>query len=284
MRVSGAPCCNAVSFLAVKLVSMVAAPTGLLVALAAMGLLLHRWRLGRGLLLLGVAGLVACWFLPLEVWAARPLEDRFPRVILAPEAVDGIIVLGGAIEDLTSEDRGTPSLTSAADRLTTLFILAKQYPAAKLVFTGGSGHLEQGITNEAKFARILLAQMGMDVARITFESQSRTTYENAVMSRARVHPEPGQTWLLVTSAIHMPRSVGVFRRAGWDVLPYPVGYRTRDRLTALTGSLGDKLSLLDWAAHEWEGLLAYWLAGETSALFPAPSPPPVLSPTGRGSG
>ena len=284
MQLYGIACCRALNFLAVKLASMVAAPTGLLVALAAIGLRLHRWRLGRGILLLGVAGLVACWFLPLEVWAARPLEDRFPRIVEAPEHVDGIIVLGGAIEDLTSEDRGTPSLTSAADRLTTLFILAKQYPAARLVFTGGSGHIEQGITNEAKFVRILLAQLGMDVGRVTFESQSRTTYENAVLSRALVHPEPGQTWLLVTSAIHMPRSVGVFRRAGWDVLPYPVGYRTRDHLTALTGSLGDKLSLLDWAAHEWEGLLAYWLAGETSALFPAPSPPTIPSPSGRGSG
>ena len=263
------------NFFAVKLVSMVTAPSALLVALAAIGLLLHRWRLGRAMLVLGVAGLVACWFLPVEVWAARPLEDRFPQLVPAPEHVDGIIVLGGAIEDLTSEDRHTPSLTSAADRLTTLFILAKQYPTAALVFTGGSGHIEQGITNEAKFVRILLAQMGMDVGRITFESQSRTTYENAVMSRALVHPQPGQTWLLVTSAIHMPRSVGVFRRAGWDVVPDPVGYHTRDHLTALTGSLGDKLSLLDWAAHEWEGLLAYWLAGETSALFPAPEVVPL---------
>ena len=259
------------TFTAVKLVSMVLGPSAFLVLLAALGLLLHRWLAGRVLLCLGVAGLVACWFLPVEVWAARPLEDRFPRVAALPDQVDGVIVLGGAIEDLTSEDRGTPSLTGAADRLTTLMILARRYPQAKLVFTGGSGHIEQGITNEAKFVRILLAQLGMDVSRIVFESRSRTTFENAAFSRDLVQPQPGQTWLLVTSAIHMPRSVGVFRRAGWTVLPYPVGYRTRDHLTALAGSLGDKLSLLDWAAHEWEGLLAYWLAGETSALFPAPA-------------
>ena len=260
------------NFLAVKLVSMVLAPSSFLVTLAAIGLVLHRWRPGRALLCLGVAGLVACWLLPVEVWAARPLEDRFPRVVTLPDQVDGVIVLGGAIEDLTSEDRGTPSLTGAADRLTTLMILARHYPQAKLVFTGGSGHVEQGISNEAKFVRILLAQLGMDVSRITFESQSRTTFENAALSLDLVHPQPGQVWLLVTSAIHMPRAVGVFRRAGWTVRPYPVGYRTRDHLTALQGSLGDKLSLLDWAAHEWEGLLAYWLAGETSALFPAPVP------------
>ncbi len=260
------------SFTAVKLVSMVLGPSAFLVLLAAAGLLLHRWRAGRVLLCSGVAGLVACWFLPVEVWAARPLEDRFPRVVTLPDRVDGVVVLGGAIEDLTSQDRGTPSLTGAADRLTTLMILAHSYPQAKLVFTGGSGHIEQGITNEAKFVRILLAQLGMDVSRIVFESRSRTTFENAAFTRDLVQPQPGQTWLLVTSAIHMPRAVGVFRRAGWAVLPYPVGYRTRDHLTALAGSLGDKLSLLDWAAHEWEGLLAYWLAGETSALFPAPVP------------
>ncbi len=265
------------NFTAVKLVSLVTLPSGLLVALAAIGLVLHRWVLGRLLLVLGVAGLVACWVLPVEVWAARPLEDRFPRIATPPAKVDGVIVLGGAIEDLTSEDRGTPTVTGAADRLTTLMILARQYPQAKLVFTGGSGHVEQ-VTNEAKFVRILLAQLGMDVSRITFEDRSRTTYENATMSRDLVQPQPGQTWLLVTSAIHMPRAVGVFRKAGWTVLPYPVGYHTRDHLTAIEGSLGDKLSLLDWAAHEWEGLVAYWLAGETSALFPAPQPTETTPP------
>jgi uncharacterized SAM-binding protein YcdF (DUF218 family) len=260
------------NFYVVKIVSLVVLPTAFLVLLATLGLVFHRWRGGRVALCVGVFGLMACWLLPVETWAARPLEDRFPMVTDPPAHLDGIIVLGGAIEEFTSEDRGEPELTGAANRLTTLIILAKRYPDAKLVFTGGSGHIEQGVTNEAKFVRILLSELGMDTSRIIFESRSRTTFENAAMSRDLVHPQPGEVWALVTSAIHMPRSVGVFRAAGWPVLPWPVGYHTRDRITAYTGALGDKLSLLDWAAHEWEGLAAYWLSGETSALVPAPSP------------
>jgi len=86
-----------------------------------------------------------------------------------------------------------------------------------------------------------------------------------------VQPKPGETWVLLTSASHMPRAVGAFRAAGWAVLPWPVGYRSRDRVWGFETSLGTRLSVLDTAGHEWEGLLAYWLRGHSSALFPAPA-------------
>ena len=76
----------------------------------------------------------------------------------------------------------------------------------------------------------------------------------------------------MTSAAHMPRSVGVFRRAGWRVLPWPVGYQSRDRITSYPQSLGGKLATLDWATHEWIGLVAYRIEGHSSAFFPRPDP------------
>lgn len=254
-----------------KLLSIAAQPTAVLVELAALGLLLRRWWLGRVLLYLGVGGLAACLLLPVDVWAIRPLEDAFPQVTEPPKRLDGIIVLGGAIDDLTSLDRGTPILNAAANRITTLVILARRYPAAKLVFTGGSGRIEQGAATEAHFVRILLGQLGLATDRVVFEDRSRTTMENAVLSQALVHPAPGEVWALVTSASHMPRSVGVFRKLGWAVLPWPTGYITRDNHPALAPSLGGKLATLDLAGHEWQGLLAYWLIGETSSLFPTAS-------------
>ena len=253
-----------------KLLSMALLPSALLVELAAFGLLLRRWRLGRLLLSTGVAGLAACLLLPVDSWAIRPLEDRFPQVRDAPPHLDGIIVLGGAIDDLTSLDRDTPVLTAAANRLTTFAILAHRHPAARLVFTGGSGRVEQGVATEAHFARILLAGLGVPVDQMVFEDQSRTTAENATLSQVLAHPAPGEVWALVTSASHMPRAVGVFRGIGWPVLPWPTGYSSRDAHPALAPSLGGKLATLDIAAHEWQGLFAYWLAGKTSALFPGP--------------
>lgn len=258
------------AFTVTKLLSMALLPSALLVELAILGLLLRRRRAGRALLWAGVGGLAACLALPVDSWAIRPLEDAFPPVTAPPPHLDGIIVLGGAIDDLTSLDRGMPVLTAAANRITTFAILAHDYPDARLVFTGGSGRVEQGSATEAYFARILLARLGVATDRVTFEDRSRTSAENAALSKALVHPAAGETWALVTSASHMPRAVGVFRQIGWPVLPWPTGYFSRDNHPALAPSLGGKLATLDVAAHEWEGLLAYRLTGRSDALFPQP--------------
>ena len=257
-------------FILDKLLTAACLPTALMVECALLGLLLARRPIGRVLLMLGVGALTACLVLPVGNWAVRPLEDRFPPVLAPPERVDGIVVLGGAIDDLTSRDRGTPTLTSAANRLTSFVILARRYPNARLVFTGGSGDIVQGVSNEAEYARILLDQLGLPPARVLFETASRTTEENARDTAALVHPQPGERWVLLTSAAHMPRAVGAFRRVGWTVLAWPVGYQSRDRISAYAQPLGPKLALLDWAAHEWIGLLVYYVRGESSALLPGP--------------
>ena len=175
-----------------------------------------------------------------------------------------------AIDGLTSRDRGTSTLTAAANRMTTLVMLAKRYPQAKLVFTGGSGAIEQGVSNEAEYARILLEQLGLPPDRVVFEDTSRTTWENAVNTYALVKPQSSELWILLTSASHMPRAVGVFRKVGWTVLPWPVGYQSRDHISAFAQSTGAKLAMLDWAAHEWIGLAVYYLPGQTTAFFPGP--------------
>ncbi len=261
-------------FVAGKLLTMVMLPTALMVECVLIGVLLRRRRAGRVLLALGAAALAACLVLPVDRWAIRPLEDRFPAVAAPPARVDGIVMLGGAIDDLTSRDRGTPTLTAAANRVTSFVILARRYPRAKLVFTGGSGDLQQGIANEARWMRMLLDQLGLPPGRVAYENRSRTTWENAVYSFAMAAPRPGERWVLLTSASHMPRAVGVFRAAGWTVLPWPVGYQSRDRITGYAPSLGQKLALLDWAAHEWLGLLGYDLAGGRPARVTRPPRPP----------
>lgn len=256
-----------------KILSMAFMPTAFLVEMLLVGLLLRRFRVGRMLVGLSAAAFAVCLVLPVDQWAVRPLDDRFPQVRTPPAHVDGIIVLGGSIDDLTSEDRQTPVTGAAGDRLTTFVTLARRYPDARLVFTGGSGDVVQGVTNEAKWVRRLFEGLGLPPERVTYEDRSRTTHENATDSFALIHPKPDETWILLTSASHMPRSVGVFRQAGWHVLPYPVGYMTRDRLTQPSLSLGGRMALLDWAAHEWIGLVTYRLRGWTDALFPGPLAP-----------
>ena len=259
-------------FFLVKVIEAALLPSALLVECAVAGLLLRRWWLGRALLVLGVAGLAACLVLPVDSWALGPLEDRFPAIAAFPARVDGVIVLGGAIDELTSRDHGDPVLNEAANRITTFAILARHYPEAKLVFTGGSGALTAG-SSEAEYARILLTGLGVAPDRVTYEDRSRTTVENAVFSRDLVHPAPGEVWALVTSASHMPRAMGVFRGAGWDVLPWPTGPKSRTGLFPLSRPFGAKLALLDAAAHEWVGLAGYWLTGRTGSLLPSSQAP-----------
>ncbi len=253
----------------IRMIEAALLPSAVLVECAAIGLLLRRWWLGRALLVLGVGGLFACLVLPVESWALRPLEAQFPPVTSVPARVDGVIVLGGAIDELTSRDNATPVLNEAANRITTFAILARQYPQARLVFTGGSGGPVQGVSNEAEFARTLLTELGVPPARVVYEDKSRTTLENATFTRDLVHPAPGEVWALVTSASHMPRAVGVFRHAGWDVLAWPTGPRARSGWFPVSRPFGAKLSALDAAAHEWIGLVGYWVTGRTESLMPS---------------
>ena len=243
----------------------------LLLALAGLAAVWRGRRWGRWPILAGLAFYLSLMALPLHIWVQMPLEDRFPRPAEAPARVDGIVVLGGAVEQDLTEARGIPALNGAAERMTEPVVLMRRHPEARLVFTGGQGSLVHGGATEAEVARRLWADMGVPPGRMLFEAAARNTHENAVLTRELAGPRPGETWLLITSASHMPRSVGVFRRAGWRVVPWPVNYRTGHGFNVwYNATFPTRLSEFEWGAREWVGLVAYWLLGRTDAAFPAP--------------
>ncbi len=262
-------------FVLSKLLGVLAQPSNALLVLLCLGvllLMLGRRRSGTRLTGAVAAVLLAVAVLPVGPWLLAPLENRFVRPDPMPDSVDGIILLGGTVNPLLSADRGEEAINGSGERITTFARLARRYPDARLVFAGGSGSLAYPGPREAGPTRTLLAAIGAPIDRIIWESDSRNTAENAAFSRALVDPQPGETWLLVTSAGHMPRSVAVFRAAGWPVIAYPTDYRTyRDSSWDLDFDLADRLVMVDWAAHEWIGLLAYWMTGRTAEIFPAPS-------------
>jgi uncharacterized SAM-binding protein YcdF (DUF218 family) len=149
---------------------------------------------------------------------------------------------------------------------------ARRCPHARIVFSGGSSNLFQDSISEAPIAAELLQEFGVSRDRILLDTESRTTAENAIMSRKLLAPKPGERWLLVTSAFHMPRAIGAFRKAGFEVEAYPVDWRTRGWVDAKVpfDRLSSGLARTDVALHEWGGLVMYWLAGRSSELFPAP--------------
>jgi uncharacterized SAM-binding protein YcdF (DUF218 family) len=201
----------------------------------------------------------------------QPLEDRFARPAIMPAQVDGIIVLGGGFEGMVNKARGGTELSAAGDRYMEALALARVYPAAKIVVTGGIGRLLSKNETDAQTAPRLFARFGIGAERLILEGQSRNTDENARFVAAMIEQKPGETWLLVTSAFHMPRSVGLFRKAGLEIVPWPADYRTPGTGGGLLGgSAKENMDDFALAIREWAGLVAYRLSGRIDDLFPAP--------------
>ncbi len=239
-----------------------------LLLLAGLALLAaRRRRAGIWLVSLSMAGFAAVLLLPIAGWLTFALESRFPQPVL-PARIDGIIVLGGTTDTKASEHWGRPQLGESAERLTEAATLARRYPGALLVVSGGHRRPSDAFT-EARLSRTVLADMDIPVDRAVFEERSVSTWENAAFSKDLVRPRPGQAWVLVTSAFHMPRAVGVFRALGWEVIPYPVDFQTQGpgALHGFSG-MGRRLWDLDFIAREWTALGAYHLRGMTSAFLP----------------
>lgn len=238
-------------------------PSHALLYLLVIGCLFGRRRWGRVLVVGAIAAFVACAVLPVATVITRPLEERFPRPLLTE--VDGIVVLAGAELAVPTAYRDEPQLSGHADRLTSFLILANRFPQARLVHSGGSS---EPLVDQSAVARRVILGAGIAPERVIFDGRSSNTCESPHNVRAHMQPERGETWLLVTSAAHMPRAMACFRAAAWDVTPYPTDYQTGSSMWWF--GLADNLQLLDFAAHEWLGLGYYRLTGRTSEFFPQP--------------
>ena len=251
-------------------------PLNLFLIIVLSGSLLYffsRSKLGLRLVFFGIAGLVIVAVFPIGSFLSRPLENRFPIPNL-DQQVDGIIVLGGSEQTSITHDRKQLSLNGAAERLILFVDLANRFPNGALAYSGGSGSLKPNALLEADIASDIFSIMNLDLNRVIFEKRARNTYENAVFTKKLVQPQTEENWILITSALAMPRAVGSFRKAGWKVIPYPVDYRSLTESRKLTTSFGLAKGgyNLNHAVHEWVGLGAYYLLNRTDSLFPAPGP------------
>jgi uncharacterized SAM-binding protein YcdF (DUF218 family) len=249
-----------------KLVGFFVQPSNMLIAVGLLGVIATQTRFSRAgqrLLVGSVLTLAVFGFSPIGNWILRPLEQRFPPWDEELGAPDGIIVLGGVISYAATTAYPYPGINDAAERITVVSKLAKQFPNTRLIYSGGS---------EANTAAELFETFGIPRSRIELELRSRNTIENALFTKEIAKPKSGERWLLVTSAFHMPRAIGVFRQLGFPVEAYPVDWRTpapEDDPTLFV--LTDGLRRTDLGFHEWTGLIAYRITGKTVALFPAPA-------------
>lgn len=250
-------------------------PSNLLLILSLAGLLgaMFRRRWGLPLAAGAVSCIALCTLLSVGNWLAIPLENRFPGPVDYPPDIDGIVILGGGVDGGLTKARGQPSFRETMERFASIPELARRYPQARLVFTGGPGwNSAAGDLSEAEVIGQFIVRQGLPADRVLLEGMSRSTRQNALLSLPLAQPKAEERWLLVTSAMHIPRAMGVFRRAGWpEMQPWPVDYRTSGSFVALDEPrMGARMAEIDQAAYEWYGLVYYRLLGYTGELFPRP--------------
>ncbi|HUJ37779.1 MAG TPA: YdcF family protein [Hyphomicrobium sp.] len=250
-------------------------PSSLILILLITGaalLFTRHWRAGRRLVVASGALFLIGGMPPLGNVLILPLEQRFARADLSGRDVDGIIVLGGVEDARVAAGRHVHAMNEAGERITEAAALALRYPRAKVLFTSGSVGYGGAHAAGADGADLIFRDLGIADDRLLPERASHNTWENAVYTKALAAPQPGQRWLLVTSASHMPRAMGVFRKVGFAVEPWPVDFRTADARDWFQTfeSPAEGLRRVELAVHEWIGLITYWLMGRSDELFPRP--------------
>ena len=259
-----------VFFIASKLFWLVARPESWIVLLLVLGLwAIWRQRL-QAVRRYGVAALLlilVMGFVPVGQLVIRPLEMQFPAAPDISEPI-GVLILGGGEDARMSVASGLPEFNAAAERLVLGLALAQAFPEAQLIFTGGSASLVDQRISGSDGAQKLFARFKIADSRIILEPGARNTSENATRTYELVEDATLGPWVLVTSAFHMPRSVGSFCAAGWrNIIPYPVDYRAA-YLGGLSWNLAGNLEILNIAVKEWIGLAVYFLTGRTPSLLP----------------
>lgn len=256
-----------------KAAGFLTVPSNAITSLAALGLVLMRFRPRLGIVVVVVAltALVVAALSPLGNLLLTPLEQRFADSGFPNQEIDGIIVLGGSYDTRIHGYMNTILLQEDSDPMAVLPGLAHRYPKAKIVFTGGTDPSVPGLS-EAAIAKRYFVSFGIAADRIAIEERSLTTEENARFTAQLLRPSPESRWLLVTNAFHMPRAMGVFRKAGFKVIPFPVGWRTHEWREMWWPAVPatENLRRLDVAVHEWMGLSLYWFQGYSHEWFAGP--------------
>jgi len=217
-----------------------------------------KWTLGTLFLLMMLVALF-----PVGEWLLYPLESKYPHNQKL-ENVDGIIMLAGPEDTALTKVWDQVVVGDSIERNLSFMSLARQHPEAKLVFTGGVGSMFQQDFKTADVARRMFKEQGMDISKIIFERQSRNTWENGLFSKELINPQSGENWVLITTAWHMPRSMDIFCKVGWNVNPYPVDFHTQpDSLFRVSWGFAGNLSGLVTGVKEWIGIVAYKVMGRS---------------------
>lgn len=259
-------------FYASKIFWMLAQPLNALCFLALAGFSIRFWRRELGSRIIGFSMALILFFgiIPVGPVALTWLERHYDVPKELPGRVNGIIVLGGMFDGHMSEATRQISANDNIERMICFTQLAKKYPDARKIFSGGSGDINYPDAKEATVAQDYLKAVGVNPDSVFYDMDSRNTFENVEFSREMMNPAAGQNWILITSAFHMPRSVGIFEKQGWKVIPYPCDFKIDGRYDVFwtAPNIGGNFAALNIVVKELIGSIVYYVTGKSAFILP----------------
>ena len=207
-------------------------------------------------------------FLPIGSYLIYNIEKEYHSYIKPPDHVDGILILGGATNPLLFNEYDQISLNGSSERLVESVFIIKKFYMAKVIFSGWSGILNWPDFDHAQVAKSFYNKIGIEIDKITFEDNSRNTYENIIYSKKIANPKINENWLLITSASHMKRALLIADKNNWDLIPYAVDFKNIKEFKLIPNlNLLSNLNSFQQGSHEWLGLVSYYLMGRTDKVF-----------------
>ncbi|MGI9399744.1 MAG: YdcF family protein [Rhizobiaceae bacterium] len=225
-------------------------------------------RFARGLLVLIAITFVLIGFTQLPDWAVLKLETAIAMGEL-PEKPEGIIVLGGGLTANAAAREADYAMGEASDRLIKGLELKQLFPDARFIYSGGAASFNPDAEPETTAAAQIISGLYGDGFDFELETKSLNTWQNAAYVAEMIDDTNSGEFLLVTSAFHMPRALGCFRKAGVNVVPIPADYRA-DKLVFpyLTGSTAEQFLKMSIVIKELIGLVVYRLTDRIDEFLP----------------
>jgi len=203
---------------------------------------------------------------PIGDWLIQPLEQR----IIPPEQIEkikGVIVLGGGQYIGTVQHSPYSGYGRHGARTIAGLTIAQQHQVP-IYFLGAKELINGQQFNESHVISSLHSKLSLD-APLNIDNGSTNTFDNAMAAKRLIPSVDVNNYLLITTAAHMPRAVGSFQQAGMSPIPYPVNFLAPTASQWFSDSpLTTRLYLIDYAVHEWLGLVQYYALGRSNELFP----------------
>lgn len=241
----------------------------LLLLLAGAGLSFFCRRAGITLAGLSIFLLFFIGIAPMGSNLLASLENSYASPSGLPKEISGIIILGGTFDAELTAARNSLAVNDSMERVMEGLRLARRYPLAITVFSGGEGRMFLQGRPETREIMRWLGRAGYNPDDFLFEDKSRNTWENVAFTRDMLNPGAQEVWIVVTSAYHMPRAMKVFRLLDWPgtIIPWPVDYRTDGKMRWFPDrfDVAGNFYKTDLAIHEFAGIFAYELRGKTAS-------------------